>query len=119
MSTTTTTLRTLPWGEEIYLEIPLHKRSANKFYARHGKTAEGKEYIEFSKFGPRPNVEGETYSQKLRLFTAIQWAQLEHYVKNELATSIGWNLTEAEKEFKAAQQTQKDEPASKANQPTA
>ena len=51
MSSTPTVVKTLPWGEEIFLEIPLHKKSSNKFYARHGKTNEGKEYIEFSKQG--------------------------------------------------------------------
>ena len=44
MSQTTKIIRTLPWGEEIYTEIPLHKKSANKFYARHGKTRDGREY---------------------------------------------------------------------------
>jgi hypothetical protein len=94
-----TALKTLPWGEEIYVEIPLHKKSANKFYARHGKTGEGREYIEFSKFGPKPNTDGERYVQKLRLFTPKQWLQLKHYVEGELATSIGWDLPAAEKEF--------------------
>src|SRR3954464_9550412 len=92
-------VKVLPWGEEIYLEIPLHKKSSNKFYARHGKTAEGREYLEFSKFGPKPNAEGELYSQKLRLFAPTQWAQLKHYVESELAGSIGWDVNEAQKEF--------------------
>ena len=102
MSSTPTVVKTLPWGEEIFLEIPLHKKSSNKFYARHGKTNEGKEYIEFSKFGPKPNTEGETYSQKLRLYNAVQWAQLEHYVKTELAKSIGWDLAGAKQDFQDA-----------------
>ncbi len=42
MSQLTTTTKILPWGEEVYLEIPIIKKSANKFYARHGKTAEGR-----------------------------------------------------------------------------
>ena len=92
-------VKTLPWGEEIYLEIPLHKQSANKFYARHGKTSEGREYIEFSKFGPKPNTEGETYTQKLRLFNPLHWAQLKHYVEGELSRSIGWDIGFAEQEF--------------------
>lgn len=91
--------KVLPWGEEVYLEIPLHKKSANKFYARHGKTSEGREYIEFSKFGPKPNTEGETYIQKLRLFSPVQWAQLKHYAEGELAQSAGWDLDSAQKEF--------------------
>ncbi|HET6864157.1 MAG TPA: hypothetical protein VFH37_03100 [Candidatus Saccharimonadales bacterium] len=94
-------VKVLPWGEEVYLEIPLHKKSANKFYARHGKTGEGREYIEFSKFGPKPNTENETYSQKLRLFSPLQWAQLKHYVEGELSQSVGWDIKSAEKEFVA------------------
>jgi hypothetical protein len=105
---TTTAIKTLPWGGEIYLEIPLHKRSANKFYARHGKTNEGREYIEFSKFGPVPNTEGERYLQKLRLFSAVQWVQLKYYVEGELAKSIGWDLADAKKVFEAAQRKAKE-----------
>lgn len=100
-STLTQAVKVLPWGEEVYLEIPLHKNSANKFYARHGKTGEGREYIEFSKFGPKPNTENETYSQKLRLFSPVQWAQIKHYVEGELASSAGWDLSAAQKEFNA------------------
>jgi len=92
-------VKVLPWGEEVFLEIPLHKKSVNKFYARHGKTSEGREYIEFSKFGPRPNTDNETYSQKLRLFSPVQWAQLKYYAEGELAKSAGWDLKSAEKEF--------------------
>jgi hypothetical protein len=102
MSVSTKVVKTLPWGEEIYLEIPLHKKSSNKFYARHGKTAEGREYLEFSKFGPKPNAEGESYSQKLRLFAPTQWAQLKHYVESDLVGSIGWDVNEAQKEFEAS-----------------
>lgn len=97
-------IRTFPWGGELYLEIPLNKKSANRFYARHGKTGEGREYIEFSKFGPIPNSEdGTSYIQKLRLFSALQWAQLKHYVEHDLAESIGWDLKAAYKEFAKAQ----------------
>jgi hypothetical protein len=95
----TQAVKVLPWGEEVYLEIPLHKNSANKFYARHGKTGEGREYIEFSKFGPKPNTENETYSQKLRLFSPVQWAQIKHYVEGDLAGSAGWDIAAAEAEF--------------------
>ena len=101
-------VKVLPWGEEVYVEIPLHKNSANKFYARHGKTGEGREYIEFSKFGPKPNTENETYSQKLRLFSPVQWAQLKHYVEGELASSAGWDLAAAQKEFKASLKSEKE-----------
>lgn len=94
-------LKTLPWGEEIYLEIPIFKKSANKFYARHGKTSEGKAYIEFSKFGPKPNTEGETYSQKLRIYNPVHWAMLKHWVEGDLARSIGWDLAEAQADFEA------------------
>lgn len=92
-------IKVLPWGTEIYLEIPLHKKSANKFYARHAKNAEGREYIEFSKFGPVPNKEDETYSQKLRLFNPVQWVQLKYYVEGKLSQSIGWDLAAAEQEY--------------------
>jgi len=86
-------IKVLPWGEEVYLEIPLHKkRDSSRFYARHGKTAEGKEYIEFSKFGPHPNHDGETYSQKLRLFTPEDWVQIKNTVEGELASSAGWDI---------------------------
>lgn len=95
-------VKVLPWGEEVFLEIPLHKKSANKFYPRHGKTSEGREYIEFSKFGPKPNTENETYSQKLRIFNPIQWAQLKHYAEGELAKSVGWDIKLAQKEFETA-----------------
>jgi hypothetical protein len=94
-------IKTLPWGEEIFAEISLNKVSQNKFYARHGMNAEGKEYVEFAKFGPRPNTEDETYLQKLRLYTPKQWAQICHYVENELAPSIGWDLNKALQEFES------------------
>src|SRR3954469_20068922 len=89
-------VKILPWGEEVYLEIPLHKKSVNKFYARHGKTADGREYIEFSKFGPKPNTDDETYSQKLRLFTPLDWLKIKHNVEEELVGSIGWDLVKAQ-----------------------
>jgi len=84
------------------MEIPLHKKSANKFYARHGRTSEGRDYIEFSKFGPKPNTENETYSQKLRIFSPVQWAQLKHYAEGELAKSVGWDMESGRQEFEAA-----------------
>lgn len=99
----TNSVKVLPWGEEIYLELPIHKnKSSNKFYARHGKTSEGREYIEFSKFGPKPNTENETYSQKLRIFSPEHWAQIKHYVEGELSRSIGWDTAAAQKEFEAS-----------------
>jgi len=99
-------IKVLPWGEEIYLEIPINKKSANKFYARHGRTSEGKDYIEFSKFGPKPNTENETYSQKLRIFEPRQWAAIKHYVEGELAESIHWDLEAGQKEFEKSQKTE-------------
>ena len=103
-----TAIKTFPWGGELYLEIPLNKKSSNKFYARHGKTGEGREYLEFSKFGPVPNAEeGTTYIQKLRLFSALQWAQLKHYVEHDLAMSIGWDTKAADKAFAKAQRETK------------
>jgi hypothetical protein len=100
-------VKVLPWGEEIYLELPIHKgKSLNKFYARHGKTTEGREYIEFSKFGPKPNTEKERYSQKLRLYSPMHWAQLKHYVEHELCSSISWNLAQAQQEFEKERSSQ-------------
>lgn len=99
MSQISQAVKVLPWGEEIYLEIPLNKKSINKFYARHGKTSTGKDYIEFSKFGPKPNTDNETYSQKLRLFSPMQWQQIKHYVEGELSQSAGWDLEAGQKEF--------------------
>lgn len=99
---TINSVKVLPWGEEIYLELPIHKnKSSNKFYARHGKTSEGRQYIEFSKFGPKPNAEKEMYSQKLRLYSPEHWAQIQYYVEHQLAESIGWNLNKAQKDFEA------------------
>jgi hypothetical protein len=92
-------VKVLPWGEEVHLEIPIFKKSANKFYARHGRTKEGRDYIEFSKFGPKPNTDGETYNQKLRLFDPEHWAIVKHYAEGELAKSAGWDLAGAQKEF--------------------
>ncbi len=103
-------VKTLPWGEEIYLEIPIFKKSLNKFYARHGKTSEGRVYIEFSKFGPKPNTENETYSQKLRIYSPMHWAAIKNLVEGELARSIGWDLQSADKEF-ANQRLRESEPA--------
>ena len=99
----TTAIKTFPWGGELYLELQLNKKSPNKFFARHGKTGEGREYIEFSKYGPIPNSEeGVTYIQKLRLYTVKQWSQLKYFVEHELASSIGWDVLAADKEFKKA-----------------
>jgi hypothetical protein len=95
-------IKTLPWGEEIYAEISLNKKSRNKFFARYGKNAEGKEYVEFVKYGPMPNSEDETYLQKLRLYSPIQWAQLSYYVEHELSSSIGWDINAAQAEFEAS-----------------
>ena len=105
MSTTTKPIqavKVLPWGEEVYLEISINKKSANKFYARHGRTSEGKDYIEFSKFGPKPNTDNETYSQKLRIFSPVQWATIKHHVEGELSRSAGWDLESAQQDFEAS-----------------
>src|SRR5438105_9990759 len=107
-------VKVLPWGEEIYLELPVHKKkSTNKFYARHGRTSEGRDYIEFSKFGPKPNTENETYSQKLRIFAPQQWATIKHYVEGELSKSVGWDLSAAQKDFEAILKNEADKPAGK------
>ncbi|OGL35688.1 hypothetical protein A3F65_01195 [Candidatus Saccharibacteria bacterium RIFCSPHIGHO2_12_FULL_47_16b] len=92
-------IKTFPWGGAIYKELPIYTKSANKFYARHGKTSEGREYIEFSKFGPKPNTEGESYFQKLRLYAPEHWLQIKSCVEDELAQSIGWNLAAAKQEL--------------------
>ena len=96
-------VKVLPWGEEVHLEIAINKKSANKFYARHGRSADGKDYIEFAKFGPKPNTENETYSQKLRIFSPAQWAAIKHHVEGELSSSAGWDLAAAQKDFEADQ----------------
>lgn len=92
-------VKVLPWGEEVYKEIQINQKSANKFYARHGRTAEGRDYIEFSKFGPKPNTEDEMYRQKLRIFSPLQWATIKHHVEGELSRSAGWDLAAAQKDF--------------------
>ena len=102
MAQITKVIKTLPWGEEIFKEIPIYAKSANKFYARHGKTAEGRQYIEFSKFGPKPNTESETYSQKLRIYNPRHWAGIKYHVEKELSDSIGWDLNAAQSEFEAS-----------------
>lgn len=97
----TTAIKTFPWGGELYMEVQLNKKSSNRFYARHGKTGEGREYIEFSKYGPIPNSEeGVTYIQKLRLYSVKQWSQLKYFVEHELAASIGWDVLASDKSFK-------------------
>ncbi len=101
MSTVTKIVKTLPWGEEVYLDLPIYKQSLNKFYASHGKTGDGRAYIEFRKFGPKPNTENETYSQKLRLYKAMDWIAIKSFVEDKLATAIGWDLSAAEQDFAA------------------
>lgn len=100
--TATKAVKVLPWGEEVYAEISINKKSSNKFYARHGRTSEGRDYIEFSKFGPKPNTENETYSQKLRIFSPAQWATIKHHVEGELSQSAGWDIAAAQKEFESS-----------------
>src|SRR3982751_327543 len=95
----TKAIKTLPWGEEIYLEVSMNKKSLNKFYAVHGKTSDGKEYIELTKFGPKPNTENESYRQKLRIYNPTQWAMVKHYVEGLLAESAGWNMANGQSEF--------------------
>jgi hypothetical protein len=108
----TTAIKTLPWGEEIYLEVSMAKKSVNKFYAVHGKTAEGKEYIELTKFGPKPNTENESYRQKLRIYNPVQWAMVKHYVEGMLAESAGWDMAGGYAEFQAElEKTQVEEDA--------
>jgi len=96
-------IKKLAWGEEVYLEIPVFKYR-NQFYARYGKNAEGKEYVEFSKFGPLPQgVTREqkattlnTYSQKLRIYKPSHWGKLKHIMENDLFPAIGWTIGSSE-----------------------
>ena len=106
-------IRTLPWGEEIYLEIPVFKKSLNKFYARHGRNAEGRPYLEFSKFGPKPNAEDETYSQKLRIYNPAHWAAIKHHVDKSLLPSLGWDMAAAQKDFEEMEAKAKETPKEK------
>lgn len=90
-------LKTLPWGEKIFLEIPIFK-FRNQLIARYGANAEGRKFIEFSKFGPLP--EGAkikvtekskgTYSQKLRLYKPSHWGKIKHIAETALFPAIGW-----------------------------
>jgi hypothetical protein len=38
----------------------------------------------------------------------MQWAQVKHYVENELAGSAGWDLTAGQKEFEDSQKAEKE-----------
>ena len=107
---TLTPLKTLPWGEEIYTELPIHaKKATNKFYARHGKTPEGRHYLEFYKFGTKPNTEGERYIQKFKLFDAMQWLKIQEAVESQLLPSIGWDLADAKARLDAQIATEEEE----------
>lgn len=108
-STTLTPIKTLPWGEEVYLEIPLNKGSGNNFYARHSKSSEGREYIEFYKYGTKPGTDGERFVQKLKLFNPMQWLQLKHSLESELIGSIGWDLDQAQIELEGLEATAQSE----------
>ncbi len=109
-SSTLTPIKTLPWGEEVYLEIPLRQGTGSNFYARHGKSPEGSEYLEFYKFGTKPGTDGERFVQKLKLFHPAQWLQLRQSVEDQLLDSIGWDLEEAKAELEAQAIAEKDQP---------
>jgi len=94
-------IKTLSWGEKIYLEIPIFK-FRNQLIARYGENAEGRKYIEFSKFGPLPDgaqritvnaVPRNTYSQKLRLYKPSHWGKIKHIAETTLFPSIGWKIS--------------------------
>lgn len=96
-------IKTLSWGEEVYLEIPIYKYR-NQFMARYGKNVDGKEYIEFSKFGPLPQgatreqkaTKIGTYSQKLRIYKAAHWGKIKDITENTLFPAIGWTSEDSE-----------------------
>lgn len=87
-----TPIRVFPWGGELYKEVNLNPKSVNKLYVRHGKTAEGLEYIEVSKYGPILGGDGTTYIQKLRIHSLRQWEQIKEVIDGEMADSIGWDI---------------------------
>ncbi len=113
-STTLTPIKTLPWGEEVYLEIPINKGSGNNFYARHSKSSEGHEYLEFYKYGTKPGTDGERFVQKLKLFNPMQWLQIKRSVESELIGSIGWDLDQAQIELEGLEATANENKAAEA-----
>jgi hypothetical protein len=108
---TLTPIKTLPWGEEVYLEVPLNKGSGNSFYARHSKSSEGREYIEFYKYGTKPGTDGERFVQKLKLFNPMQWLQIKRSLESELISSIGWDLDQAQVELEGLETAAKEKQA--------
>lgn len=96
-------IKILPWGEEIYLEIPVFKYR-NQMYARYGKNSNEREFIEFSKFGPLPNgvsreISGKTvksYSQKLRIYKPSHWGRIKYIMESTLFPAIGWKISNAQ-----------------------
>ena len=91
-------IKTLPWGEKIFLEIPIFK-FRNQMMARYGESAEGRKFIEFSKFGPLPEgakantttKRSGTYSQKLRLYKPSHWGKIKYIAETTLFPAIGWS----------------------------
>lgn len=90
-----TPIRTLDWGEKIYLEIPIFKY-VHQFFAQYGENADGQEYIEFYKFGPMGGDGEGFYRQRMRLYKPYHWTKIKEIVKDELAPAIGWSLSEEE-----------------------
>lgn len=94
-------IKTLSWGDKIYLEVPIYKYR-NQLIARYGETADGKKYIEFSKFGPLPNgatakvKSSSTYSQKLRLYKPSHWGTIKHITESTLFPAIGWKKSDSQ-----------------------
>ena len=85
-------IKKLPWGEKIYLEVPIFK-FRNQMIARFGENAEGRKYIEISKFGPLPQgaiKDGSktTYSQKLRLYKPGHWGVIKKTTEETLFPAI-------------------------------
>lgn len=90
-------IKILPWGDKIYLEIPIY-RFRNQMMARFGENAEGRRYIEISKFGPLPDGAKQkintqalgTYSQRLRIYKPSHWGTIKHIIETTLLPAIGW-----------------------------
>jgi|GEM_PF-774363 len=91
-------IKTLPWGEKVFLEIPIFKYR-NQLLARYGENVEGRKYIEFSKFGPLPagakrsssKQQSGTYSQRLRIYKPHHWGTIKHVCETTLFPAIGWS----------------------------
>lgn len=101
-------IKTLAWGDKIFIEIPIYK-FRNQLIARFGENIEGRQYIEFSKFGPlpegakkSPEVNNGTYSQKLRIYKPTHWGKIKHIAETILFPAIGWKTSNTVSEVELA-----------------